>query len=129
VKINPTVTLVSNNADFASAMFSSPSAGTLKYIGTDTAYFLCNYSTSISVSSAADDFRLAIFKNGAQDLTLTATFNVPTANVFQIISFTYVIQLVTNDTLDLRFADISTSNKTAKVMNLKISALSVIPSI
>jgi hypothetical protein len=62
--IDPAVTLVSNNAEFASDLFDSAD-GRLRYIGAETEDFACSFTLVISTDvNGGHDYHIGIFKSG-----------------------------------------------------------------
>ena len=110
-------TLQGNNTSFLINKFSSPSTGIIEYLGT-TSYFLINILLDLSISNSADDYKIAVYKNGT---ITTYIFDVDfkTNNKPTTFAFPFVIQLATSDQLSVYMTDTSANNRTASITVLE----------
>lgn len=117
-------TFVSNNADFGSNNFDSPSDGRIRWINANTVWFHTAFSASLSVSSSNQRFELALFKNGVIVAGSVIDKDFTGNNNYDSCAFHKVLEIAQNDYLNVCIRCISTGGVTATFSNLNIVLVS-----
>jgi hypothetical protein len=118
-ELNPAVTLTTS----APAMFDSPSAGRLRYIGTTTTVFHVAFSISCRLNSGTNDtFLFEISKNGVAVTGGGFKDRLTSSTEYNGLAYHKVITLSTNDYISL-FATNQTSGDDLVIFNLNLVAV------
>lgn len=123
-ELAPPTTFTSNNAEFISNKFSSPSNGKLTYLGATTEFFHVAVSMSSATANAGDSFRIQFWKNGSTIAGSVYSIDYVSNNKFLTVAIHKVVQLATNDTVSVAVTDASSNGKSIIVENFNYFLMS-----
>jgi hypothetical protein len=121
VLLNPVTILNSNNADFTSNQFDSPSNGILRYVGTKTVMYHVSYNICYSNSVNNQRLQFAIYKNGIIVSGSCFAQTTSTSTNIDSIAGHKVVSIAPNDTISVYIQNLSgTSTITIYTHNLLV---------
>lgn len=117
-KVNPTTTFTANNSSFTSTAWSGATSARLTWVFPfNNKYFNTANSISMQTPNGNNEFELCIYKNGAYYPNSFVRQEMPKANRTVIFSFHNVVQLSTNDYIEIYARCITNSNVSIEVIN------------
>ena len=105
------------------SVFSSPSNCALKYTGASGKYFHTAVSISSSSSNAARNYQIALFRNSVLEPGTIFSLDYASNNVITSSAFHKVMQLNTNDTIEVKIRDISGGGTIITYNNINFVAM------
>jgi hypothetical protein len=102
------------------AVFNSPSNGAIKYTGVSAKFFHCAVSLSISTSTSANSYEVALFRNGVIESGTIFSIDFANNNVTTSTAFHKVLSLNNNDTIELKMRNISGAGAIITYNNINV---------